>query len=142
MPTDKILLKQFLELNLHLGHFLTWERPLKTSSGISPRYPPASSSQLTISSHYRHNTMSNYVFFSKDSCQWGETFQSIWRCTDICPLLNQFHVTAITYLELSSLTSQKAWAMWRSSAVTLPTYWCQLKWGQQGTGCMAFPQYG
>ena len=51
--------------------------------------------------------MSNYAFFSKDSSHWGEMFQSIWGCMDICPLLTQFHVTSITYLELSSLTSLK-----------------------------------
>ena len=39
----------------------------------------------------------------------GEAFQSLWGCLDICPLLNQFHVAPITHLELSSLTSLKAW---------------------------------
>ena len=53
--------------------------------------------------------MSNYEFFSKDPSQWGEAFLSLWGCLDICPLLNQFHVASITHLELSSLTSLKAW---------------------------------
>ena len=44
-----ILLKQSSQGDLHLGHFLTWERPLDTSSGISPRYLSATSSQLNIS---------------------------------------------------------------------------------------------
>ena len=66
-------------------------------------------SQLTISSHYRHNAMSDYNFFSRDPSWWGETFQSLWGCLDICPVLHQFHITSITYLELSSLTSLKAW---------------------------------
>ena len=39
----------------------------------------------------------------------GVVFQSLWGCHDICPLLNQFHVTSITHLELSSLTSLWAW---------------------------------
>ena len=39
----------------------------------------------------------------------GEAFLSLWGCLDICPLLCQFHVTSITQLELSSLTSLKAW---------------------------------
>ena len=34
---------------------------------------------------------------------------SLWGHLDICPLLHQFHVTSITQLELSSLTSLKAW---------------------------------
>ena len=38
----------------------------------------------------------------------GETFQSLWGCLDICPLLNQFQVASITHLELSFLTSLKA----------------------------------
>ena len=39
----------------------------------------------------------------------GGTFLSIWGHLDICPLLHQFHVTSITQLELSSLTSLKGW---------------------------------
>ena len=38
-----------------------------------------------------------------------ETFLSIWGHLDICPLLQQFHVTSITQSELSSLTSLKVW---------------------------------
>ena len=52
--------------------------------------------------------MSNYKFFSKDP-SWGEAFQSLWGCHDICSLLDQFYVTSITQSELSSLTSLKAW---------------------------------
>ena len=39
----------------------------------------------------------------------GETFSSLWGHLDICPLLQQFHITSITQLELFSLTSLKAW---------------------------------
>ena len=53
--------------------------------------------------------MSNYNFFSKSPNQWGEAFQSLWGCHDICPLLDQFHVTSIIQLELSFLTNLKAW---------------------------------
>ena len=49
--------------------------------------------------------MSNYELFSKDPGLWGEAFQSLWGHLDICPSLNQFHVTSITH----SLTSLKAW---------------------------------
>ena len=38
-----------------------------------------------------------------------ENFASMWGHLDICPLLNQFHLSSITYLELSSLTSLRAW---------------------------------
>ena len=107
MPADKILTQTIF--NLHPGHFLTWERPLDTSSGVSPRYLSATNSQLTTSPHYRHSAMSNYDFFFKDPSQWQETFQSLWGHLDICSVLHQFHITSITYLELSSLTSLKAW---------------------------------
>ena len=53
--------------------------------------------------------MSNYEFFSQDPSWWGEAFQSLWGYLDICPSLNQFHVTSITHSELSCLTSLKAW---------------------------------
>ena len=53
--------------------------------------------------------MSEYTLFSKDPAQWGEAFQSIWGCHDICPLLRSFHAASITQLELCSLTSLRAW---------------------------------
>ena len=53
--------------------------------------------------------MSDYEFFSKGPSWWGKVFQSLWGHHNICPLLNQFHVTSITHSELSSLTSLKAW---------------------------------
>ena len=98
-----------MQFNSHLGHFFTWKRSPDVLSGVSPRYSSATNSQLTASSLYRYNMMSNYTFFSKGSSQWGEAFLSIWDCLDICPLLQQFNVTSITQLELSSLTSLKAW---------------------------------
>ena len=53
--------------------------------------------------------MSNYAFFSKDPGHWGESYQSLWGCHDICPLQEQFHITHMTQLELASLTCLKAW---------------------------------
>ena len=53
--------------------------------------------------------MSEYTFFSKDPAWWGEAFQSIWGCHDICPLLRSFHTASITQVELSSLTSLRVW---------------------------------
>ena len=53
--------------------------------------------------------MSEYKFFSKDPAQWGYAFQSICGCHDICPILRSFHATSIAQLELSFLTSLKAW---------------------------------
>ena len=54
-------------------------------------------------------SMSEYNFFSKGPSWWEEAFQSLWGHHDICPILEQFHVTSITLSELSSLTSLKAW---------------------------------
>ena len=53
--------------------------------------------------------MSDYEFFSKCPSWWGEAFQSLWGHLDVFPLLIQYNVTSITHLELSSLTSLKAW---------------------------------
>ena len=53
--------------------------------------------------------MSKYNFFSKGPSQWGEAFQLLWGHHNICPILQQFHVTSISLSELSSLTSLKAW---------------------------------
>ena len=100
-----------MQFNSHPGHFLTWERPLDASSGISPRYSSATNSQLTASSLYRYNTMSDYAFFSKGSSQWRKAYLSPWGQLDICPLLPQFHVTSIAQSEFSSLTNLKAWGI-------------------------------
>ena len=48
--------------------------------------------------------MCNCTFFSKDPSQWGESYQSLWECHDISPLLRQFHITQVTQQRLSSLT--------------------------------------
>ena len=52
--------------------------------------------------------MSDYAFFSKDPGCWGKSYQSLWGCHDICPLLEQFHIAHMTQLELASLTHLKA----------------------------------
>ena len=105
----RLLLKQSLWFNSHPGHFLTWERPLDTSSGISPGYLSATYSQLTTSSLYRYNMMADYAFFAQGSSQWEEASSSLWGHLNICPLLQQFHITSLTQLELFSLTGLKAW---------------------------------
>ena len=51
--------------------------------------------------------MSDYTFFSKDPGCWGKSYQSLWGCQDICPLLQQFHIFQVTQSELTSLTHLK-----------------------------------
>ena len=53
--------------------------------------------------------MSHYAFFSKDPGHWGELYQSLWGCHNICLFLEQFHVTHVTQIELASLTHLKVW---------------------------------
>ena len=53
--------------------------------------------------------MSDYTFFSKDPGHWGESYQSLWGCHNICPLLQQFHIAQVTQSDLTSLTHLKAW---------------------------------
>ena len=53
--------------------------------------------------------MSDYTFFSKDPGCWGKSYQSLWGCHDICPLLQQFNIAQVTQLELTSLTHLKVW---------------------------------
>ena len=55
-----------------------------------------------------------YTFFSKDPSQWDESYQSLWGCHDICPLLRQFHITQVTQPGLSSLTHLWVWGgLWK-----------------------------
>ena len=53
--------------------------------------------------------MSDYTFFSKDLGHWGELFQSLSGCHDICPLLQQFLITQVTQSELTFLTYLRMW---------------------------------
>ena len=53
--------------------------------------------------------MSDYTFLLKDPDCWGKSYQSLWGCHDICPLLQWFHITQVTKSELTSLTHLKAW---------------------------------
>ena len=53
--------------------------------------------------------MSNYAFFSKDLGCWGKSYQSLWGCYDMCPLLEWFHITHMTQSELAALTHLKVW---------------------------------
>ena len=53
--------------------------------------------------------MSDYAFFLKDPGCWGKSYQSLWGCHDICPLLQWFQITQVTQSELTSLTCLKAW---------------------------------
>ena len=53
--------------------------------------------------------MSDYTFFSKDSGHCGKSYQSLWGCHDICPLLQWFNIALVTQSELTSLTHLNAW---------------------------------
>ena len=52
--------------------------------------------------------MTDYAFFSQGSDRWGKDLAPLWGCLTICPPLQQFHISSITQLGLSSLTSLKA----------------------------------
>ena len=109
MPAGKTIIQTIFAVQFTSGSFPHLGETPGCLVWCLPPYLSATSSQLTVSSHYRYNMMSKYKFFSTVSSQSGEAFLSLWGHLDIYPLLNQFHVTSITHLELSSLTSLKAW---------------------------------
>ena len=53
--------------------------------------------------------MTDYAFFSLGSDRWGKDLTALWGHLTICPPLQQFHLPSVTQLQLSSLTSLKAW---------------------------------
>ena len=53
--------------------------------------------------------MTDYTFFSQGSDRWGKELALLWGCLTICPPLQQFHISSITQLELTSLMGLKAW---------------------------------
>ena len=58
---------------------------------------------------YRYYMMIDYAFFLQGSDRWGKDLALLWGCLNICPSLQQFHISSVTQLELSSLTGLKAW---------------------------------
>ena len=53
--------------------------------------------------------MRDYTFFLKDLGHWGKSYQSLWGCHNIYPLLQQFHVAQVTHSDLTSPTHLKVW---------------------------------
>ena len=53
--------------------------------------------------------MTNYAFFLQGSDRWGKDLALLWGHLNICPSLQQFHISSVTQSELSSLTCLKAW---------------------------------
>ena len=58
---------------------------------------------------YRYYMMMDYAFFSQGSDRWRKDLTLLWGHLNICPSLQQFHISSITQSELSSLTSLMAW---------------------------------
>ena len=58
---------------------------------------------------YRYYMMTGYAFLSQGSNRLGKDLTLLWGHLTIFPQLQQFHISSITQLELSSLTSLKAW---------------------------------
>ena len=48
-------------------------------------------------------------FLLQRPIQWDESYQTLWGCYNICPLLKQFHIAQVTQPELSSLTHLWVW---------------------------------
>ena len=110
MPIDNVNTQTIFVVLFTSGSLLTWGKPLDTLSGISPRYLSTTYSQLTISPFfYRHPIMTDCAFFSQGLDRWGKEMALLWGSLTICPPLQQFHIPSITLVELSSLTSLKAW---------------------------------
>ena len=110
IPIDNVNTQTIFMVICTPWSLLTWGKPLDALSGISPRYLSTTYSQLTtFPFFYRHYMMTDYAFFSQGSDRWGKELTSLWGHLTICPQLQQFHIPSITQLELSSLTSLKAW---------------------------------
>ena len=53
--------------------------------------------------------MNNYSHLAEDANRWEQTTEAMWGSHDICPLLSQFYVMAISQLCLSAMSWAKAW---------------------------------
>ena len=53
--------------------------------------------------------MTDYAFFLQGSDRWGKDLALLWGHLNICPSLQQFHISSITQSELPYPTGLKAW---------------------------------
>ena len=53
--------------------------------------------------------MNDYSHFTEVANRWEQTTKATWGSHDICPLLSQFYVMAISHLLLSAISRAKAW---------------------------------
>ena len=110
MPINNVITQTIFMVLFTSRSLLTWGKPFNASSGISSRYLSATYSQLTISPFFcRHDTMTDYSFFTQGLDRWGKDLTLLWGHLTIYPPLQQIHIPPITQLELSSLKSLKAW---------------------------------
>ena len=122
MPTDNANTQTIFMVPFTPRSLPTQGKPPDASSGIFPRYLSTTHFQLTVSPlSHRHPIMTDYAFFSQGLDRWGKEMALLWGSLTICSPLQQFHILSITPVELSSLTSLKAWGRNRKSAKTLPS---------------------
>ena len=53
--------------------------------------------------------MNDYSHFAEDANRWEQTTEATWGSHDICPLLSQFSVMAISQSHLLAISWAKAW---------------------------------
>ena len=104
----KLLLKQSLWFISHPGHFLTWGDPWTPCLASPPGI------HLPLAFHWPYCLITDTIqwanlSFSPRTQLVGKTYASLWEHLDICPSLDQLHLASMTYPELPSLTSLRAW---------------------------------
>ena len=52
--------------------------------------------------------MNDYSHFAEDANRWEQTTKTTWGSHDICPLLSQFYIMAISQMHLSAISWAKA----------------------------------
>ena len=105
-----LILKQDSWFHSHLGH---------CSLGGNPKMPllasppgiclPSTLNKLYPLFFYRHPTKTEYAFFSQGVDRLRKEMASMWGNINICLPLQWFRIPSLTPVELSSLTSLKAW---------------------------------
>ena len=51
----------------------------------------------------------DYSHFAEDVNRWEQATEAMWGSHDICPLLSQFYITAISQSHLLAVSQEKAW---------------------------------
>ena len=142
MPINNIITQTIFMVLFTSSSLLTWGKPSDASFGLSPQVFVCHLLSIDYIPLLLQTPFDDRLHFLLIRVrQMGKDLTPLWGHLTICPPLQQFHIPSITQLELSSLTSLKAWGRNRRSITISPTCWYWLRRRPHGIEGMVFQPF-